>query len=235
VRLGNPLSTDLLTFSPLVVAVVAFASTNVDDLFLLGSLFVDSEFRTGSVVLGQFFGMAFLVIVSILAALFTLPIPGGWVSALGLAPLLLGFQRLWRLFKNRRGATRTSENRLDFVGKERLRFRWAKSEMAYVTLLTIANGGDNLGVYISLFSIQRSIIPFFTLVFALMTALWCVLGYYLTSHRVFGDQIKRYGRFIVPFVLIGIGLNVLSHGFDSRPMDTRSSQLPALTTDPKKL
>jgi cadmium resistance protein CadD (predicted permease) len=107
--------------------------------------------------------------------------------------------------------------------------------MAYVTLLTIANGGDNLGVYISLFSIQRSIIPFFTLVFALMTALWCVLGYYLTSHRVFGDQIKRYGRFIVPFVLIGIGLNVLSHGFDSRPMDTRSSQLPALTTDPKKL
>jgi cadmium resistance protein CadD (predicted permease) len=104
VRLGNPLSTDLLTFSPLVVAVVAFASTNVDDLFLLGSLFVDSEFRTGSVVLGQFFGMAFLVIVSILAALFTLPIPGGWVSALGLAPLLLGFQRLWRLVQKPAGS-----------------------------------------------------------------------------------------------------------------------------------
>jgi cadmium resistance protein CadD (predicted permease) len=233
--LGESLSTDLLRFSPLVIAIAAFASTNVDDLFLLASLFVDSDFRTGSVVAGQFFGMSFLVIISILAAFFTLSIPGGWICALGVAPLLLGLQRLWRLFKNQRETTLTAENRPDFVGKERLRFRWAKSEMAYVTLLTMANGGDNLSVYISLFSIQRAIIPLYALVFALMTALWCLLGYYLTSHRVFGDKVKRYGRFIVPFILIGIGLNVLSHGFDSRPMDTRSAQLPAVTTDPKKL
>ena len=233
--MGHPLSTDLPTFSPLVIAVVAFASTNVDDLFLLASLFVDSDFRTGAVVAGQFFGMSFLVIFSILAAFFTLPIPGGWISAFGLAPLLLGLHRFWRLFKSPRGTNLTAENGPDFVGKERLRFSWAKSEMAYVTLLTIANGGDNLSVYISLFSIQRAIIPLYALVFALMTALWCVLGYYLTSHRAFGEKVKRYGRFIVPFILIGIGLTVLSHGVVSRSMDTQSSQLPALTADPKKL
>src|ERR1700730_10719220 len=55
--------------------------------FFTGQFVVDSDFRTGSVVAGQFFGMSFLVIFSILAAFFTLPIAGRWISALGLAPL----------------------------------------------------------------------------------------------------------------------------------------------------
>ena len=78
-------------------------------------------------------------------------------------------------------------------------------------LLTMANGGDNLSVYIPLFSIQPAFIPLYALVFGVMTALWCLLGYYLTNHGPFENKVKRYGRFIIPFILIGIGLNVLSH------------------------
>jgi cadmium resistance protein CadD (predicted permease) len=221
---SNPLATDLLTsfsFSALLVALAAFVSTNVDDLFLLGSLFVDAEFRTISIVVGQFLGMSFLVAVSIMATVFTVTIPGEWIGFLGLAPLLLGIDRLRKLFSRRPDSSLTTGNPSDFVGKENFRFGWARSKAVLVTLLTVANGGDNLSVYIPLFSVHRTLVPLYALIFGVMTALWCFLGYYLTSHRRFGTTVKRYGRFIIPFVLIGIGLNVLSHRRDIRGQDEK--------------
>jgi cadmium resistance protein CadD (predicted permease) len=221
---SDHLATDLLTsfnFSAPLVALAAFVSTNVDDLFLLGSLFVDAEFRTISIVVGQFLGMSLLVAVSILATVYTVTIPGEWIGFLGLAPLLLGIDRLRKLFSRRPDSSRTTGNRSDFVGKENFRFGWARSEAVLVTLLTVANGGDNLSVYIPLFSVHRTLVPLYALIFGVMTALWCFLGYYLTSHRRFGTTVKRYGRFIIPFVLIGIGLNVLSHRHDVRGRDEK--------------
>src|ERR1700745_3384087 len=88
-----------LNFSAICVAIAAFVSTNVDDLFLLTSLFVDAEFRTKSVIAGQFLGMSFLVATSVLAALFAIEIPDRWLCLLGLAPLLLGINRLLKLLK----------------------------------------------------------------------------------------------------------------------------------------
>jgi cadmium resistance protein CadD (predicted permease) len=221
---SNPLATDLLTsfdFSAPLIAIAAFVSTNIDDLFLLGSLFVDAEFRTISIVVGQFLGMSLLVAVSILATVFTVTIPGEWIGFLGVAPLLLGIDRLWKLLWRRPGSSLTTENRSDFVGKENFRFGWARSEAVLVTLLTVANGGDNLSVYIPLFSVHRTLVPLYALIFGVMTALWCFLGYYLTNHRRFGTAVKRYGRFIIPFVLIGIGLNVLSHRYDIHRKDEK--------------
>jgi cadmium resistance protein CadD (predicted permease) len=196
--------------STLAIAIAAFASTNIDDLFLLSSLFVDSEFRTLSVIVGQFLGMSALVLISILAALFTVTIPRGWIGLLGFAPLFLGINRLWKLLNRRPEKSQTTSNGRDFVGKERVRFAWARSEVLLATLLTVANGGDNLSVYIPLFSVQRASMPLYALVFAIMTALWCLFGYHLTSHRIWRDRLKRYGRFVIPFILIAIGLNVLS-------------------------
>lgn len=195
--------------STLAIAIAAFASTNIDDLFLLSTLFVDSEFRTLSVIVGQFLGMSVLVLISILAALFTIAIPRGWIGLLGFAPLFLGINRLWKLLNGGSEKSLTTSNGRDFVGKERVRFAWARSEVLLATLLTVANGGDNLSLYIPLFSVRPGSIPFYASVFALMTALWCLFGYHLTSHRLWRDRLKRYGRFVIPFILIAIGLNVL--------------------------
>jgi cadmium resistance protein CadD (predicted permease) len=222
------------TFAVPLIAIAAFASTNVDDLFLLASLFVDREFRTMPVVAGQFLGMSLLVAFGILAALFAVSIQGDWIYLLGLAPLLLGIGRLRELFKTGARAGLTNGNRSDFVGKEQLRSGWARSKIAFVALLTIANGGDNLSVYIPLFSIHRAFIPLYAVIFGLMTALWCLLGYYLVNHSLFGNRVKRYGRFIIPFILIGIGLNVLFHAYHPDRRTGAASRLPALTASPEK-
>jgi cadmium resistance protein CadD (predicted permease) len=129
-----------------------------------------------------------------------------------LAPLLLGINRLLKLFKRRPENSLSDGNRADFVGKEQVWFRPVRSQVGLVTLLTVANGGDNLSIYIPLFSIEREFIPLYAFVFTVMTALWCLFGAYLTNHKLIGNKVKQFGRFIIPFILIGIGLKVLSHG-----------------------
>jgi cadmium resistance protein CadD (predicted permease) len=195
--------------STLAIAIAAFASTNIDDLLLLSSLFVDTEFQALSVIVGQFLGMSLLVLISILAALFTITIPREWIGLLGFAPLFLGTYRLWKLLNGRPEKSRIKCNVQDFIGKERIKIPSVRSEVLLATLLTVANGGDNLSVYIPLFSVQRASMPFYALVFAMMTALWCLLGYHLTNHRMWRERLKRYARFAIPFILIAIGLNVL--------------------------
>src|SRR4030088_1100592 len=81
-------------FSALGLAIIVFASTNVDDLLILTAFFSDRRMRASSVVIGQFLGIGFLVTVSVVAALLAVAIPDGWTRLLGLAPFVLGIQRL---------------------------------------------------------------------------------------------------------------------------------------------
>ena len=97
----------------------------------------------------------------------------------------------------------------EFLGKERLRVPRMKSEWALAALLTVANGGDNLSVYIPLFAVQRTFVPLYVTVFGVMTGIWCFFGYFLTNHRLLRDKLKRHASTIVPWVLIFLGLKVL--------------------------
>jgi len=200
-------------FPEILLAVVAFTSTNLDDLFLLSCLFVDVKFSTRSIIIGQFIGMSVLVLASVLIAWFAVAIPGGWLALLGLAPLFLGATRFWKLWQERQ-ANRTLSSS-EFVGPEQL--NWTKSRYAawMVMILTVANGGDNLSVYIPLFSVQLGMLPIYLTFFALMTGLSCLLAYHLTNHPLLRERLKRYGRILIPFVLVGIGLRVL---WGARPL-----------------
>ena len=75
--------------------------------------------------------------------------------------------------------------------------------------VTIANGGDNLGVYIPLLARNPELVWLYAAVFAVMTGLWCLLAYRLIQHRVIGERVRRYGHVVLPFVLIGLGLWIL--------------------------
>lgn len=82
--------------------------------------------------------------------------------------------------------------------------------MATVAGVTIANGGDNLGVYIPLFAGEPGHILIHASVFAVMTAIWCFVGFRLIQKCVVGAWARRYGRLALPVVLIGLGLWILS-------------------------
>ena len=64
------------------IAIGVFASTNIDDIFLLAAFFSDKELRVRSIVLGQCLGIGLLVAVSCIIAFFSLALPPGYVSFL---------------------------------------------------------------------------------------------------------------------------------------------------------
>src|SRR5436190_4687431 len=123
-------------------AAVVFALTDIDDLVLLIAWFADPRLRAGAVVGGQYLGIAALTAVSALAAWAAIAVPPGWTALLGAIPLLLGLWQLWNL--RRKFHEAVSEESL---AAERL-MRRTRSQVLGVAAVTIANGADNLSVYI---------------------------------------------------------------------------------------
>lgn len=76
----------------------------------------------------------------------------------------------------------------------------------------MANGGDNLGVYIPAFAIQSGGQKVITgAVFAALTLLWCSIAWSAVRHPTWGPVISGICRRAAPFVLIGIGLWIIAH------------------------
>ena len=182
----------------IAVSVVAFASTNVDDIFVLLGFFADPAFRARHVVLGQYLGIGTLVAVSLVCSLIALVIPPAYIGLLGLLPIGIGAKKLWEAWRGEEDG-----------GEERHSAPGAHKILAVATV-TIANGGDNIGVYVPMLT-TRSLKETLVLlaVFAVMTALWCFVAHYLVNHRSLGAPIRRYGHLLLPWVLIAIGIGIL--------------------------
>lgn len=188
-------------------AIVVFASTNIDDIFLLSVMFADPKLPPRAVVTGQFIGIAILVAASALAGLVAVVIPPGWTSLLGVVPLGLGVAKAVALFRARGkdDAEPSSDSGSDSDSAK----RQGRGPVLAVVGVTLANGGDNLGVYIPLFAANRAIIAVYAVVFAVLTGVWCALGYKLVHNQVFGAKLRRYGHVVLPVVLIALGGHIL--------------------------
>jgi cadmium resistance protein CadD (predicted permease) len=42
-----------------------------------------------------------------------------------------------------------------------------------------------------------------------MTAVWCIIAYYLVRHPLIATRTKKTGHIIFPLVLIGLGVYIL--------------------------
>jgi len=75
-----------------------------------------------------------------------------------------------------------------------------------VAAVTIANGGDNIGVYTPLFAAQTPGQMAETIVvFAVLTLSLVLFAWFLVSHPTLGKPMRRYGRIVLPVVLMGLG------------------------------
>lgn len=190
------------SFGTISLAVILFATTNIDDILLLVMFYSNREMRDREIVLGQYLGVGALVIISLVAAVAALAIPESYIRFLGLIPIALGLKKLWDLRtptdQGRERVLRTDPS-AGFVGR-----------IMSVTAVTFANGGDNVGVYTPLFASQtvEDLIVIVT-VFALMILVWCLMARALVNHRGIGPFIEEYGHKLLPFVLISLGLYIL--------------------------
>jgi len=183
------------SFALIGLAVLAFASTNIDDAFVLVGFFADKNFRTHDVVIGQYAGISALYMISVIAALISLVIPPAYIGLLGLAPIVVGIKKLYYLWRNPQ--TEEPDTR-------------GRGHRLAVAAVTLANGGDNIAVYTALFATRAGFeVPVIGIVFAVMTGLWCLGAHWLVNHRALGAPIRAQAQRIVPFVLIGLGILIL--------------------------
>lgn len=183
-------------FATVGLAAGVFASTNIDDIFILLGFFSDKRFRARQVVAGQYVGIAFLFFASVVASLASFVVKPEVIGLLGFAPILIGLKRLWDL--------RRAEEREDSPQSS------AHGNIVAVALITAVNCGDNISIYTPLFAVRPAKdVVVMGVVFAVMTGVWLFAAHWLTRHRQLGALIRKYGHRVVPFVLIALGIYIL--------------------------
>ena len=186
-----------------VIGILLFASTNIDDIFLMMAFFADPRLDRRAVVAGQFLGIGCIVMASVAAAACAVAVPPEWVALLGLAPLGLGLHRLGTAWRSPPALPDDADGVPAAAGS-------LVAQVCSVAGVTAANGGDNLGVYVPVFAEDFAAIPAFLVIFAVMTGLWCVAGNMLVNHRLIASTMRRLAGRLLPWVLILLGLCILS-------------------------
>ncbi|HEU5156000.1 MAG TPA: cadmium resistance transporter [Streptosporangiaceae bacterium] len=181
-------------------AVAMFVGTNVDDIIVLTVLFLSSRAggkpRPWQIWVGQYAGVAALVLVSAAAALGLTIVPEDWVGLLGLIPLVLGVVGLVVALRSR--ADGEDDPPAVAYG------------VVSVAGLTIANGADNISVYTPVFrTIGVGPSAVIVMVFAVGIAVWCLAGSWLGSHRKIVEIVERHGEWLVPAVFIALGILII--------------------------
>ncbi len=188
-------------------AVGMFAVTNIDDILILALFFGQAAGagRTGAirVVLGQYLGFLAILVASIVGALGAGLLPERAVPYLGLLPLLLGLRAAWAAWRGRRDGADDTEEPLATGGPGILQ----------VAAVTLANGGDNIGVYVPVFTVAGiGGMAGYVSVFLIGVAVWCAAGRFLATRPLVAKALSRWGHVLLPVVLIGIGLLILIEG-----------------------
>ncbi|BAY09576.1 cadmium resistance transporter [Calothrix sp. NIES-2098] len=188
----------------LLVGISAFVATNIDDIVILLLLFsqINSNFRCRHIVAGQYLGFTVLIIASLPGLFGGLIIPPNWIGLLGLIPMTMGISSLIN-----RETNETPEIEAITVEYQDANTISLLNVQTYrVAAITIANGSDNISVYIPLFA--SSTTGNFVIiigVFFILIAIWCYLAYKFTSQTTIASILSQYSNYILPFVLIILG------------------------------
>ncbi|HEW9251956.1 Cad superfamily protein [Streptococcus pneumoniae] len=188
----------------IISAIGVYISTSIDYLIILIILFaqLSQNKQKWHIYAGQYLGIGLLVGASLVAAYVVNFVPEEWmVGLLGLIPIYLGI----RFAIVGEDAEEEEEEII-----ERLEQSKANQLFWTVTLLTIASGGDNLGIYIPYFaSLDWSQTLVALLVFVIGIIIFCEISRVLSSIPLIFETIEKYERIIVPLVFILLGLYIM--------------------------
>ncbi|CAG6137635.1 TPA: CadD family cadmium resistance transporter [Streptococcus pneumoniae] len=191
----------------IISAIGVYISTSIDYLIILIILIIlfaqlSQNKQKWHIYAGQYLGTGLLVGASLVAAYVVNFVPEEWmVGLLGLIPIYLGI----RFAIVGEDAEEEEEEII-----ERLEQSKANQLFWTVTLLTIASGGDNLGIYIPYFaSLDWSQTLVALLVFVIGIIIFCEISRVLSSIPLIFETIEKYERIIVPLVFILLGLYIM--------------------------
>jgi cadmium resistance transport/sequestration family protein len=184
-------------------AIGAFLATNLDDLVVLMLFFSQTHHSRQEIIVGQYLGFACLVLLSLPGYWGGLLIPSAWIGLLGFLPLIIGIKLLWQPDAGELAVP-------SLKSAEQNRKQLFAPLTAQVAALTIANGGDNIGIYVPLFASQNIVGLLITLgTFAILVGIWCGLAIAFVQQPAIAKLLTERGAKFVPWVLILLGAYIL--------------------------
>jgi cadmium resistance protein CadD (predicted permease) len=138
---------------------------------------------------------------------------------MGVLPILIGLRNLVQHLRYGYGdeADRQASERLygalqGFEPRRLTLLQLLRDRQTYaVAVVTLANGSNNLSIYIPLFaSLRPSQITIVVPVFYGFVFLWLLLSYRLTRTPGLALLLNRYAPIFFPFILIWLGFRILN-------------------------
>jgi cadmium resistance transport/sequestration family protein len=186
-------------FQNIITSFLAFASTNIDDLFILMLLYGSHRYKSTHIMAGQYLGIGTLVAIALAGAIIGTFIDTRYIGLLGLFPIYLGIKQVYALVIKQADE---SVDEVDPPGKG--------SDIIAIATLTIANGGDNIGIYIPLLTTLSYLEKIeLIIVFAIMVFIWCSTAKYLAAHPLMAKTLNKYSHIVMPVVLLLLGVFIM--------------------------
>jgi cadmium resistance protein CadD (predicted permease) len=185
------------------VATVAalFAGTNLDDMVIISLL--SASARAGrppkhwQIWAGQYVGFGVLIGASLALGRGLALAPERFLWVLAVLPFGIGAFGLVNVIRSRRSG-------------EEPKPPSPTAGMYGVAAITIIDGGDDLAAYTPFYAtIHTSEIVVSIAVFAVIIAIWCLIGLRISRHKRVAEFIDDYGDWILPVTMVLLGFYVL--------------------------
>lgn len=173
----------------------AYVATNIDDLFILMLLYTAAQGRKQNtqIFVGRYAGIFLLVAAGCCGAYGMQTFARKYLWLMGLIPIALGIKELFS------------------KEEDDTQIEYRRNMIITTALMTTASGRDNIGVYTALFA--RWKLPQLSVmaaVFAVMTAVWCLLGKSLAHLPLLQKLLTQHKKKIVPLVYICLGIYIMT-------------------------
>lgn len=185
----------------LILSITSFIGTNIDDMFINTLLFSEAKTRSDriNIIIGKYIGIGALTALGVLGAFGLHFIPQKFIGLLGFVPIGLGIKEI---------VSCTGSGETQDSGKT------ATGSIINTAVITMANGADNIGVYIPLFAgfdIRQIVIA--VCVFIFFIAVWCFLGNFTANLPAIKKAVSKYKKILVPTVYMALGAYILIKNF----------------------
>ncbi len=180
----------------------SFVATNLDNLLLLVMMLGANSQRRLPVLIGFVASCIAVLVACALGLALSSFFDPAVLGYLGLAPLLLGCHMLYQLHRGRH----MDDDLPDVSTSAPVQYTWFA---AFVMLFS--NSGDSVAVFIPLFAESaRTPIVVLAVTYLLIAAAWGALAYAIAGREMLARKIERRAERLVPWVMIGVGLYILS-------------------------
>lgn len=181
-----------------------FLSTSLDNLFLLVGFYTSPGYRIKDAALGYVAAIGLVVAVAYGLGNAADLAPAAYLGYLGIVPIAIGIKQLFVLIRERGNGPERGETA-------------SAGSFVSVLLVMLANSGDSLTVYLAIFADTKDGLEPVVLATALACAL-AVSGFavWLVGRPGVTDFFRKVGKYVLPFLLIAVGLYVLTN----TPTDT---------------